>query len=268
MRAVLTYGATERNGGRTEAQRGLAECRRFIDTNDRPMVRGVVGLHASFTVSDDTLAEAAELCRELSTVMHVHLAEDGADVEDARRRGFGGPLERLLHFAALPPGSILAHGVHCTAEQVREAAARDIWLVQNPRSNRGNRVGYPPALGESDRVALGTDGYPARMADEAAVLASEAEAHGESPSHLPRRLLGGYRLAAELFGLRFSPLWPGGVADVVAFEARDEGTVARHVAVGGRPVVENGVLLKGDIEVIRDQARQEAKDLWQRMASL
>ena len=54
MPAVLCYGATERNGGRDEARRGLAECRRFIETNTRPLVRGVVGLHASFTVSDET----------------------------------------------------------------------------------------------------------------------------------------------------------------------------------------------------------------------
>ena len=82
-RALLCYGATERNGGRDEASRGLTECRRFIETNSRPLVRGVVGLHASFTVSDETLREAAALCRELDSVVHVHLAEDRADVEDA-----------------------------------------------------------------------------------------------------------------------------------------------------------------------------------------
>src|SRR5512143_3781295 len=40
MRAVLCYGATERNGGRQEARRGLAECRRFIEANTRPLIRG------------------------------------------------------------------------------------------------------------------------------------------------------------------------------------------------------------------------------------
>ena len=51
MRALLCYGATERNDGRDEARRGLAECRRFLETNERGGVRGAVGLHASFTVS-------------------------------------------------------------------------------------------------------------------------------------------------------------------------------------------------------------------------
>src|SRR5450830_1738765 len=110
IRAVLCYGATERNGGREEATRGLAECRRFIRSNHRPLVRGVIGLHASFTVSDDTIREAGDLCRELGTVVHVHVAEDGADIDDAIRRGYRGPVERLHALGALPAGSILAHG--------------------------------------------------------------------------------------------------------------------------------------------------------------
>ena len=36
IRALLCYGATERNGGVDEAMRGLGECRRFIESNDRP----------------------------------------------------------------------------------------------------------------------------------------------------------------------------------------------------------------------------------------
>ncbi len=56
MPALLCFGATERNGGREEARRGLAECRRFIRENRRPLVRGHVGLHASFTVSDENVS--------------------------------------------------------------------------------------------------------------------------------------------------------------------------------------------------------------------
>ena len=53
-----------------------------------------------------------------------------------------------LAFGALPAGSILAHGVWLDAAQVRHADASGWWLVQNPRSNRANRVGYPRAIGE------------------------------------------------------------------------------------------------------------------------
>lgn len=264
LRSVLTYGASERNGGREEARQGLAECRRFIAGNDRPLVRGVVGLHASFTVSDETCREAGELARELDTVVHVHLAEDGADVEDARRRGYDGPLERLLALGSLPPGSILAHGVHLSPQQVRRAAEAGLWLVQNPRSNRGNGVGYPRALAESPRVALGTDGYPARMEEEAGVLRQMAAAHGDDPQAVARRPAAGWKLLAQLFDLAFEPLAEGAAADAVAWVEGE----ARHVLVGGRWVVEDGRLLTADLAEIRDQARRQASRLWQRMRAL
>ena len=127
---------------RSEASRSAAD---FSASNDRPLVRGVVGLHASFTVSDQTIEAAAGLCRELDTVLHVHVAEDLADVEDAIERGYDGPLERLLHFGALPPGSILAHCVHCQAARFAPLPpSKGLWIVQNPRSNRRQRRGATP----------------------------------------------------------------------------------------------------------------------------
>ncbi len=264
IRAVLTFGATERNGGRAEARRGLAECRRFITGNRRPLVRGVVGLHASFTVSDDTVREAGELCRELGTVQHVHVAEDGADVADARERGWAGPLERLLQLGALPPGSILAHGVHCSREQVELAAERGLWFVHNPRSNRGNRVGYAAALAASPRVALGTDGYPSRLDEEAAALFDEAADHGQPAAEVAPRLAGGHLLAGERLGGQLAPLAPGALADAVA--ADDGG--ARHGVVDGRVVVADRRLLTADLEEIRAEAERQAPRLWRRMAAL
>jgi len=243
IRAVLCYGATERNGGRHEARSGLAECRRFALGNRRPMVRGVVGLHASFTVSDDTIREAGALCRDLGTVLHVHVAEDLVDVEAARRRGYAGPLERLHALGALPAGSILAHGVHLTREQVRMVADLGCWLVQNPRSNRDNKVGYPAALAASTLVALGTDGFPSDMRAEFAALAECAQEHGEDSGLLEARLLAGERLITKRFG----------------DTARTQGNGA---------AVRDGRLLTADIEEIRAEAEEQARRLWTRMRSV
>lgn len=187
MPAVLCYGATERNGGREEAKRGLAECRRLLRENDRPLVKGAVGLHACFTVSDDTIREAAELAEEFDTVLHVHVAEDQADVDDAIERGYKGLIDRLQQCNAMLSGSIFAHGVCLNAEEVSTCAEAGIWLVQNPRSNQGNKVGYPAHLSESTLVALGTDGYEADMRKEAEVLDEHAIAHGEAMDSVSMR---------------------------------------------------------------------------------
>jgi cytosine/adenosine deaminase-related metal-dependent hydrolase len=259
-RALVCYGASERNFGREEARRGLAECRRVAAS---PLIRGLVGLHASFTVSDQTAREAGALARELKTVVHVHVAEDQADVDDARGRGYPGPLERLLlSLDALPPGSILAHGVRLSRDEVRRAADAGCWFVQNPRSNEGNRVGYAGALSAAKRVALGTDGWDADMTAEDAALRRLAAQNGDAG--VGGRLAQGHALAAERFGAEAEPLAPGSLGDLVV---RRNGAV-RQVVVGGRVVVENGVLATADCESITARARAEAKRLWSRMATI
>jgi cytosine/adenosine deaminase-related metal-dependent hydrolase len=256
MRALLCYGATERNMGRDEANRGLAECRRVPAS---PRVRGLVGLHASFTVSDETVRAAGDLAHELGTVLHVHVAEDAADVEDARSRGFAGPLERLRELGALLPGSILAHGVHLDRKQVETAASASCWLVQNPRSNEGNCVGYAKSLRFADKVALGTDGWNADMAEEEDALFRLAERHGDRAAK--GRLAAGHALIAERFGTQPTPLTPGALGDLVVWE---DGHV-RHSVIGGRTVVMDGRLTGGAIDEISAAAKESAARLWDRM---
>ena len=184
MRALLCYGATERNGGPDEARRGLAECRRFILSNRRPLVRGAVGLHAAFTVSNETIRAAGKLCRELDVPLHVHVAEDAID-----RDGFA----RLVANDGIVPRSILAHGVHLKRDEVQRAERLGLWLVQNPRSNRANGVGYASVLRVSSRVALGTDGFPSDMNAEAAAVEESSEIREQ-------RLAAGEALAQTIFG--------------------------------------------------------------------
>jgi cytosine/adenosine deaminase-related metal-dependent hydrolase len=197
MPALLCYGASERNGGVEEAQRGLAECRRFHKERATERVRGLVGLHACFTVSDETIREAACLARELGTVMHLHLAEDQVDARDARERGYEGVVDRLEQLDALVPGSILAHGVHLSTEEVERCRDAGCWLVQNPRSNKNNGVGFASSLSASSRVALGTDGFPSEMRVEETELVSLGAAHGLSAEDARARLENGERLASS-----------------------------------------------------------------------
>lgn len=254
MRAVLCYGVTERNDGREEAQRGLEECARFFASNHRPLVRGVLGIHASFTVSDETLIAIGEVARDLETVVHVHMAEAQADVADARVRGYAGPLQRLIDNRALPPGSILAHGVHLTADEIALANGHGLWLVQNPRSNQHNGVGYPASIHLGDRVALGTDGFPADMLEEAAVLLANAREHEPDPETALERMDRG----SDLFDERF---------DCGGHRPNAEVRVGT-VRVDGCDVVRDGQLVTADYDAIRVEAEVQAGRLWARMAAL
>jgi len=228
MRALLCYGATERNGGREEARRGLEECRRFITTNRRPLVRGAVGLHAAFTVSDETIRAAGLLCRDLEVPLHVHVAEDSID-----RDGW----KRLIENDGLVRGSILAHGVNLLFEEVRTLDRLGCWLVHNPRSNRRNGVGYASVLRASSRVALGTDGFPSDMNAEAAALE-------EGDDIRARRLAAGEALAEEVFG----PEW------------------GRNAAALPPPHVSGD--MAAALQKVRNEAAVEAERLWERMRGM
>ena len=169
-----------------------------------------------------------------------------------------GLVQRLLQLDALPPGSILAHGVHLEPEQVERARAAGLWLVQNPRSNRGNRVGYPKSLASSDRVALGTDGFPSDMSVEEQTLLTEAESHGDELDAARRRLDAGHNLVTERFGPRALD------EDRAIYE---QGAL-RSLVVAGREIVSEGVLLTGDLHAIRAEAKEQAQRLFAKMETL
>jgi cytosine/adenosine deaminase-related metal-dependent hydrolase len=258
-RILVTYGITERNGGIDEARRGLAECARFVRAAKFPRARGLVGLHASFTVGDQAVREAGALARELGVPVHVHVAEAESDVVDAKRRGYEGPLERLIALDCLPPRSILAHGVWLGEASVRRADEAGAWIVQNPRSNANNRVGYPGAIHASKHVAVGTDGFAADMVEEHRALGEEAAKHHDPADvrTLDARRAGGFALAV---------LFDDGSARDVATGV--PGQRPREVVVGGRTVVKDGRLVDADIEEIRAHAREQAARLWSRMAAI
>ncbi|MCC6619672.1 MAG: amidohydrolase family protein [Deltaproteobacteria bacterium] len=263
-RALLCYGATERNGGRAEAEAGLAESARAARTLvGHPRLRGLIGLHAGFTVSDLTIIDAVAIATALGVGIHVHVAEAPADVADARTRGYAGALARLDALGAVGPRAILAHGIHLGRDEVARAGERDAFFVQNPRSNRGNGVGYPSALALARHVALGSDGFPAVMDAEVAVAREDGARQGEPPALAGARLDAGRALVERHFG-KWGEGGAGAThADVVARDA--EG--ALHVVVDGRIVVRDRALVACDTTTLEREAAAAAARLRDRMAA-
>ncbi|MBK8257407.1 MAG: amidohydrolase family protein [Polyangiaceae bacterium] len=259
IRAVLCYGVTERNFGREEAQAGLAECQRFLQTRPTGKIRGAVGVHAGFTVSDQTLTDAGNLARQFQVPVHIHAAEDTCDVDDARRRGDAGLLARFIRTRALSEGSILAHGVHLTNDEVRECDRLGMWLVNNPRSNENNRVGYAAALAKSRRVALGTDGFPSDMEAEKTCLAEQIKGADGIVVNPEVRLAAGRQIVRQIFGEKVL------LSDRVIMRESPEGREVTAVEIGGERVVENGSLVYATWQSLVADAKRAAHVLWARM---
>ncbi len=142
VRVLTTYGITDRHGA-DGARRGLEENERFIKDGGN----GLVGIHASFTCSDESLRGAAHLASDLGVGVHIHVAEGVGDV-DAPTRLAGLTRDNWL----------LSHCVHLPTDHHLRGT-----ILHNPRSNLNNGVGYADPARFSNPVALGTDGIGANM---------------------------------------------------------------------------------------------------------
>ena len=96
VRALLCYETSDRDGkairdaGLAENERYIRKCRAARDANPDHLFDGMVGLHASFTLDDDSLEQAAALAGSMDRGCHIHMLEDYVD-EELTREKYGPP---------------------------------------------------------------------------------------------------------------------------------------------------------------------------------
>ncbi len=244
VRVNCAYGVTDRHGP-DGAAAGLAENDRYLKAGGR----GMVGLHAAFTCSDDTIAAAAELARSHGVGVHVHVAE-GPDDTWVRLRDHAAADWWLIHGVHLPDD----HGLAGT-------------LVHNPRSNMNNGVGYArPQRFErvGSPVALGTDGIGADMLDEFRVAFVRAREHDvtTTPDIVWSWLEAGRTLfpevASDVVTWDYQPMDPWRLAYTT-------GLSPITVEVDGEVVWADGQPTRVDADEIRTKAAEAANRLFARL---
>ncbi len=292
LSAVLCYEVTDRNG-HDEARAGIVENLRFIEAHrQHPRIRGTVGLHASFTLRDETLAQVAEQ-RPADAGCHIHVAEDPIDVTASQAEFGMGPVQRLAHFALLDERCLLAHGIHLQPQDYADIARHDAVLIHNPESNANNGVGHLDAVaaaGHGCLVGLGTDGMSSAIlrALRAALLAQRAARLDPAVGFevLPHLLANNARVARRFLGEPLlGELAPGAPADVIVVDAPPPTTIAAenvfgHVAYGvseapvrhtfarGRGLLQDFRHTTLDLQEIAGRARELSPALWRRFQAL
>ncbi len=301
VRACLCYEVTDRDGEEL-AQAGIEENRRFIgkvaseqigkSANQQISRLGATfGLHASLTLSDETLEEAVGVANELGVGFHIHVAEDMADVRDSLKRSGLRVVERLNKFGILGPQTIAAHCVHVDAyekEILQETGTR---VVHNPRSNMNNAVGVADVPGMLKRgidVGLGNDGFSNNMFTEMHTAYLLHKLSKGDP-----RVMGGdqvmqmaFQNNAETASLFFpdplGQLSVGALADIILVDYVPttpltagnfpwhiifgmDGTGVDTTIVGGRVLMRNRELLVLDEEEICAKSRELAAKTWRRV---
>jgi cytosine/adenosine deaminase-related metal-dependent hydrolase len=267
----------------------VEENRRFLQEvsgGRRTLARGMVGAHASFTLSPETLRACIELSRGTSAGIHVHVAEDLADQADSEARFGMSVVERLRDL--LSDRSLLAHCVYLDPSEIELIRESGGAVAHNARSNMNNSVGRAAIQLYRDRVALGTDGIGSDMFAESQTAYWRAREDNvfESPSDTLARLAKGAEFAGRVFS---EPLLgriaEGAPADLAVLDYSPPapiteegfgghwmfGLSSRHVrdvVVGGEVVVRDRHLTRVDQDKVIAEASVAAERLFARMEKI
>lgn len=286
LRRVLCYEVTDR-GGEERANAGLKAHEELLS---RPVGKSsdgqravMIGAHANFTLSDETLRRCAELSKHAGVGLHIHVAEAMDDAILINEN----PVLRLDRLGALQPGSILAHCVHTSSDDLKRIHDAGCWVTHQPRSNMNNSVGYAPVQNFSSQTFLGTDGIGADMLTElqTAWYQGQEAKLGWSPQQWLSFFHNASNFASQQLGVPLGELKPGSVADLVWLDPppgppltasnlaaavifRFSPHQIRHVMVGGSWKLWNQVPLSVDSAELQLRAESVATDIWRRMDSL
>ena len=283
------FEMTDRNGENT-FQESLEENISFHQSfNQSDTVRPLIGLHASFTLSDKSLQKIFDVLKnESNWGIHIHTAEDKADQLDAVNRGYKSTLDRLNHFGLLNENSLVIHGIHFVEEDFKMIQDTGAMLVHNPSSNSNNRVGMTPNNTINQyRSGLGTDGMQGNMlgeAKEGTLIRSGHLAGGESSVNYAELLFkNNPEIASKIFGRKIGKLDPGYAADLAIFDYSPRTDFNKNNWIGHtlfgmeKPsdVMTNGIFrirdntfTEIDEKDLLNNAEKQSQKLWQKMEKI
>ncbi|MDJ0755463.1 MAG: putative aminohydrolase SsnA [Ardenticatenaceae bacterium] len=167
MRALLCYETSDRDGkeirdaGLAENERYMRKCQVARAADPDHLFDGMMGLHASFTLDDDSLENAVAIAQGLNRGCHIHMLEDFVDETLTKEKYGRSVVERLAHFGVLDEKSITAHGIFLDDHSRKLLADSDTIVVHQAQSNMNNAVGRADVfalLEQGITVGLGTDG--------------------------------------------------------------------------------------------------------------
>ncbi len=270
---LLCYEISDRDG-HDKAVEGLEETENYLKNR-----QGLVGLHASFTVEESTLEQAALLAEKYDSGVHIHVAEDKFDEDFTTYRWKKRVVERLADYGLINnPKTILAHAIHINDQERLTIKLQKAWIVQNPESNLNNNVGFFTYQGlDRSRIMLGTDGMHSDMiqSTKAAYFAG-LRVEPQDMAEIYARLRNNHRYLAE------NNFVGDGENNLVVFDYQNRTPVTtqnflghfffglstrdvRYVISQGDLIVADGKMLTIDEQAALEFAREQAQILWKKM---
>ena len=292
LRASLCYELSDRDGQKV-TEEGLEENATFAKRCTReqdPFLRAHFGLHAAFTISDETMARASQMGHDLGVGFHVHVAEAASDVAHNVERYGKRVVDRLHAHGILGEKTLAAHCVHCEPKEFELLARTGTMVASNTQSNLNNAVGVADLVGMHRAgilAGLGTDAMTVAMLEETRVALWAQHLRADNPSCAFMEVAGAItaknpEIASRVWGFPIGELKPGAAADVILLDylpptPLDNGTALGHLIFGisqavvdtticGGRVLMEGRQLAIDLDEVEMNARSRelAVKLWDR----
>ncbi len=250
-------------------------------------IRLAVMPHAIYTVGAENFKRLFALAEELGLIFHTHLSETEKEVADCLQKYGQTPVKFLDSLGVLSPETILAHGVHLTAEDIEIIRERGVTVVHNPASNMKLSSGVlnlPELIRSGVKLALGTDGASSSnsldMREAMKLAAFLAKLHYGSDRVSSETV---FEIAthggAGAYGIDAGRIEEGKLADALLLNLSNERLIPNHnlipnwvyaagseaidsVICDGKFLMENRVV-EGEAEIIAS-AQVAAEGLWKK----
>lgn len=293
VRSCLCYEISDRDG-MDKAKASVMENAEFIRhalKDESGMIAGMMGMHAQFTISDETF-ELAAANKPDEVGYHIHVAEGIEDLHHCLKHYGKRIVDRLMDHGVLGEKTLLGHCIYINSHEMDLIRETGTMVVHNPESNMGNACGCPPTMELVHRgilTGLGTDGYTHDMMESYKVANVLHKHHLCDPNaawaEVPQMLFeNNAKIAGRYFKPELGVLKEGAAGDVIIVNYNpltpmNAGNVNGHLLFGvtGHDVVTtvaNGKVLMKDRRLTQiDEAkvmadcRQAAKELADRINS-
>ncbi len=161
---TLAFEISDRNG-KAFFERSLSENIRFAKAQKKKSVQGMIGLHASFTLSDESLQKIADTTENFP--VHVHIAEGEIDGMQCMEKYGKGLIERFDSFGLVRKDSLYIHCSNLIEKDLEILKKHNIFIVQAVDSNMNNGLNVGNVsnfISEGIKTTVGTDGmHPSTM---------------------------------------------------------------------------------------------------------
>lgn len=293
VRSCLCYEVSDRDG-MEKSKAAVKENVDFIKhalADDSDMIAGMMGMHAQFTISDETMERCVSEKPD-GVGYHIHVAEGIEDLYDCLHKYGKRIINRLYDWNILGEKTLLGHCIHVNEKEMDMIKDTNTMVVHNPESNMGNACGCPPTMHLMHKgilCGLGTDGYTHDMMESWKVakllhehhLCDATAAWGEVPQMLFKN---NAKIANRYFKKPLGVLKEGAAADVITIAydpltPLDETNLDGHMLFGvsghdvqttianGKVLMKNRELTEVDEAKVMADCRQSAADLWKRINS-